>query len=248
VTTVTIITVFYSIIKIDDFLTSRLINEYLIKLNNPTVINTSIKFTYQSYYSDLESLRKDYPGFTPKITHWSEYGSALLHYTNLGWGLGGFAVSLPEKLVVIDSAGTYITSRLCGSGEGKCEVVPPKLPELGVVVTLNYRVEAEPAKEQPATKFNITWPETDDKSGIILANENCFSAYMPKALNKDIYVTTFENTALLQFPARYGYFRINSKFNLDSVKRGKGLVLTSEIHQITRSEFMKEKDCNTKGR
>ena len=91
------------------------------------LIRIAVSYASHDNYANIEDLRRDYPGFTPRIRLWREDP----------WFMPAsfrrYSVQLPEKLVIFDPDGNVRTTRTCGTVGGDCEAVAPIHPERGIV-------------------------------------------------------------------------------------------------------------------
>jgi hypothetical protein len=135
--------------------------------DNERLIRSAIQYAYPSVYDHLSDLRKDYPGFTPRIRRWSDNLVFL-------FGEGLYAVQMPEEEVLITADGTVKTTRTCGSEGADCDLVPPAKPELGVVGT----VQLGDHDYATAENLEITWEGTP---GYVYVVGHCFAAFKASA-------------------------------------------------------------------
>lgn len=232
----------FSACRVEDHYTEILIQEKINELNNEATINNAIRFAYQSFYTDLNTLRRDYAKFKPSVSHWSEYGSATLHYLQAGWGLGYFSIRLPDKLVIINADGVPSTTRDCGSVGGRCELIPPDQPELGVVGTLVLAHDAATGK-QPITDFLAQWsPEGSGRVSII---GNCFWAYADNGRNMKLTITpTRINSITFDYKSMFGFYEVNEELHPKADGKGHGI---RHIKRITKGEFLAKTNCTPSG-
>jgi hypothetical protein len=228
--------------RVEDHYTEVLIQEKISDLNNEAVINNAIRFAYQSFYTDLNALRRDYSKFNPSVSHWSEYGSATLHYLHIGWGLGYFSIRLPDKLVVIDADGEPHATRKCGSVEGRCELIPPDQPELGIVGTLVLANETATGK-QPITDFLAQW--SHESRGRVTVRNNCFWAYAEDGRGMKLTITpTRINSITPEYKSMFGFYEINEELHPKVGGKGHGII---HKKRITKGEFLAKSNCTPSG-
>ena len=127
------------------------------------LIQSAIEYSYSSIYTDLSDLRKDYPGFTPRIRRWSPILVFL-------FGQGLYAVQMPEEEVLITSEGEAKTSRTCGGVGADCQLVAPRDRKLGVVGT----VQLGAPDYLPSNNIEVSWNGTP---GYVQVVGHCFSAF-----------------------------------------------------------------------
>lgn len=127
------------------------------------LIQDAIQFSYPSIYSDLSELRKDYPGFTPRLRRWSDDLIFLFDE-------GLYAVQMPEEEVLVTADGRAKTTRGCGSVGSDCTLVAPKNLELGVAGT----VQLGPPDYPRVEGFEVSWKGT---VGFVHVVGNCFAAF-----------------------------------------------------------------------
>lgn len=219
-----------------DHLTPKVIEKKEISiLNNKEIINHAIKDT--TPYNNLEELRLDYSGFSPKVTHWSSYGSAVLYYLNIGWKLGYFSIHLPDHEVVIDENGKVITVRDCGSTESTCKQIPPDDRAFFVIGNVFYLTLNNTYEPIPSHNINGVW-KNGDSSSIEIMN-NCFIASTKDMLGNQLTIEPFTKHGVSNtFKDKYGYY-IAEKivFQLEGFTFG-------SLHRVSRKEFFQQ-SCET---
>ena len=82
-------------------------------------IDNAIRCAYHGVYTNLDELRRDYPGFAPRIRKWGSHAWYLPARTHR------YSVQLPKELVILEPSGSARAIRACGATEGDCEVVAP---------------------------------------------------------------------------------------------------------------------------
>jgi hypothetical protein len=86
-------------------------------INRTAFINNAIRSAYGGVYANLDDLRRDYPGFTPRIRNWGSHAWFLPDHTRR------YSVQLPKALVILKPTGEASAFRACGVTEGDCQVV-----------------------------------------------------------------------------------------------------------------------------
>ena len=127
----------------------------------------AIQYAYPSIYSDLSDLRKDYPGFTPRVRRWSEDLVFLL-------GEGLYAVRMPEEEVLVTANGEFKAFRRCGHEGSDCTLVAPDNPELAIVGTVQLGGPDYPA----ARHVEVSWTGSP---GYVYVAGHCFAAFKSSA-------------------------------------------------------------------
>jgi hypothetical protein len=94
------------------------------------LIKVAVRYASYGNYANIEQLRKDYPGFTPRIRLWGE------DHWFMPVSFRRYSVQMPKKLVIFDSDGNFLTTRDCGTVGGDCKPVTPVHPERGMVGTV----------------------------------------------------------------------------------------------------------------
>ena len=232
--------VVYGVIELDDYLTTSLIHEQIRILNNKNAVDRAIQYGYPRQYKSLDELRIDYPDFVPEVEHWSEYGSAILYYSKVGWGLGRFSISLPDMLVVIDENGNPEATRRCGTVEGYCELVPPRNPEFGITGALYYRPQKGVQLQLAVPAVTGTW--SGGKNNKLVVRNNCFWAYTENATTQKLTIQSEElNLTSLDYQKMYGYYRIKANYEMG----GDGKAWAWEQRErISRDVFLNETNCS----
>lgn len=88
-------------------------------MDRAAFINNAIRYAYRDVYANLDELRRDYPGFAPRIRKWGSHAWYLPARTHR------YSVQLPKELVILEPSGSARAIRACGATEGDCEVVAP---------------------------------------------------------------------------------------------------------------------------
>ena len=190
------------------YLDSSILTPNLIKkqqtriLLDKKIINNAIKQTMP--YENLEELRLDYSNFTPRVTHWSSYGSAVLSYLGIGWRLGKFSIHLPQHEVIIDQDGNIRTTRSCGGTESTCITVPPDNRAFFVMGKVYYAT-LETYEPILAHNMNGYWKNPNNSS--IKFIDNCFMANTQDMLNNRLTIKPLLKHGVgIEFRNQYGYY------------------------------------------
>lgn len=223
----------------DDILSEKLIKDYTAKLNQPATINKAIQYGFNSIHDNLDSLRQDYPNFTPEVKHWSPHGSAYLHYLDIGEGLGKFSIRLPDQLIIVDSEGHPETHLSCGTETDVCEVIMPMTPELGVTGSFFY--EDSQGNTTPAIDIAAYW----GREGRVETLANCIWSFTPDASRQKLTVESVTNRALpYETKDLFGYYKVNVHFNTgDETGKAAGYRY-AQIERLTKEQFLAYKACN----
>ena len=177
---------------------------------------------YASYdnYANIEDLRRDYPGFTPRIRLWREDP----------WFMPAscrrYSVQLPEKLVIFDPDGNVRTTRTCGTVGGDCEAVAPIHPERGIVGTVQFGGPDYAV----ATDFEIEWP--DNPEAIFFKSGHCFSAYSQSSNWQDLIIRP-KGARPMYVTTGFGFFLVAGK--------GEGFA----VCRISRELFDRSRSCSS---
>ena len=189
------------------------------------LIQVAIEHAYPSIYSDLSGLRKDYPGFTPRIRRWSD--DSIFRS-----GEGLYAVQLPEEEVLVTVDGKVKASRTCGSEGAECSLVAPGNRELGVVGTVQLG-DYDYAK---AGSLEVSWKGTP---GYVHVAGHCFAAFKSSGepLELSISVPGYEPISIRGiYGTRLVAATVDSRFNYYSSMR------------IPKSMFLDSKTCAERAR
>lgn len=223
----------------DDIFTEKLIKDYAVKLNQPDTINTAIRYGFNSIHENLTSLRQDYPGFTPEVKHWSQKGSAYLHYLDIGEGLGKFSIRLPDQLIIVDSNGRPESRHACGTDAVDCEVIMPVSPELGVTGSFFY--EDGQGNTTPAIDIAAYW----GRDGQVETLANCIWSFTADATEQKLTVESVTNRAPhYETKDMYGYYKVNVYFNTSDEKGEASAYRYAVIERLTKEQFLAYKSCN----
>lgn len=223
----------------DDILTENLIKEYTVKLNQPETINNAIQYGFNALHKNLDSLRQDYPDFTPEVKHASPNGSAYLHYLGIGDGLGKFSIRLPDQLVIVDSNGHPETRHACGTETADCEVVVPVVPELGVTGSFFY--EDAQGNTTPAIDIAAYW----GRDGQVETLANCIWSFTADVTQQKLTVETISNGALhYETKDMYGYYKVNVHFKTTHENGQASGYRYGLIERLSKEQFLAYKACN----
>ncbi len=87
-------------------------------INADNLIQEALKLEYRGRYKTASELAADFPGYSPEVRRWPDIRSRVFEPR--------YSVRLPDRLMIFDTRGTYLTSRECGSVEGLCKKVTRK--------------------------------------------------------------------------------------------------------------------------
>ena len=189
------------------------------------LINSAIQFSYPSIYADLSDLRKDYPGFTPRVRRWSDDAMFL-------FGEGLYAVQMPEEEVLVTVDGKAKAARRCGGSEADCTIIAPDRPELGVVGTAQLGAPDYPA----ASGLELAWKGTP---GYVYVKGHCFAAFKSST---EPLVLTLRVTGQdpIEISQTYGMHLIAATFDSNGHYYGTG--------RISKAMFLASKTCAAEAR
>ncbi len=191
-------------------------------IDSAKLIEDAIRGSYEGVYSSLEELRRDYPGFAPKVLFWDE-DSWSFGMPNL------YSVNMPEHLVIFNKDGTVRTTRQCGSVGGYCETVIPANPEKGIVGTVQY---GEPAYAI-AENFELEWQ--DDPKAVFFKSGHCFSAYSQSSAAKYLIIR-LQGSEPRPIWTGFGFFLVVNIGGSNAMQR------------ISKADFIKSQSCSSKAR
>lgn len=196
-------------------------------LHDTKIINNAIKQTMP--YENLEALRLDYSNFTPRVTHWSNYGSAVLSYLGIGWRLGMFSIHLPQHEVIIDQDGSYQTTRKCGSTESTCVTIPPDNREFFVMGKVYY---ATLETYDPILAHNMSGYWKNPNNSSIKFIDNCFIASTQDMLDNQLTIEPLLKHGVgTEFQNQYGYYIVEKiLFHAESFT-------SSSYRRVSKKEF-----------
>lgn len=231
------------VITSDDILSEQRVNESLARLNAPANIDALIREVYAPAYDGLESLRQDYPDFTPAFTQASERRSAYLHSLGLVDTLATFSVQLPDTRMTVDMQGKVLLREQCGMAPGDCPVVRPASTEFGLVAELYFQ-PSEDVSKIPALDYYASW----ENGGQVETRENCFWSYTPD-VSRDQF--TLQSTLNRYEPYEpkgiYGFYAVEFNFILDGDRAPLPPHQYGKFTRISRADFFARKGCNHLG-
>jgi hypothetical protein len=177
---------------------------------------------YGDNYKNLEELRIDYPGFTPRVRLWAEDD----------WTFGEinyYSVNIPEYLVIYNKDGTWNNTRKCGFVGGNCQIIAPAHPEKGIVGTLQY---GEPTYAM-AENFELEWQ--GDPKAVFFKSGHCFSAYSQSPASED-FIIRLQGAESSQFMTDFGFFLLVNIGGRHTMQR------------ISKAQFIQLKSCSREAR
>lgn len=201
---------------------------YLVGCSKPDearLIQSAIQFSYPSIYGDLSELRKDYPGFTPRVRQWSDNLIFL-------FGEGLYAVRLPEEEVLVTGDGRAKTSRGCNSEGADCILIVPQEPKLSIVGTVQLGAPDYPIAEG----LDVSWKGA---AGYINVVGNCFAA-SKSSTEPLVLVLKVPGRDPLEISGTYGARLIAATFDSKGTYYGTG--------RISESMFLDSKTCSKQAR
>ncbi len=88
------------------------------KINARNLLQEAINLEYKGQYQAVSELAADFPGYYPEVRRWPDIRHSSFPPR--------YSVRLPDRLMIFDMTGTYLTTRHCGAAEGLCKNVARK--------------------------------------------------------------------------------------------------------------------------
>jgi hypothetical protein len=195
------------------------------KPDEARLIRSAIQFSYPSIYNDLSDLRKDYPGFSPRVRQWS---SDLVFL----FGEGLYAVQMPEEEVLVTETGIAKTMRSCGSPEADCTLLTPQSPRLGIVGTMQLGAPDFPL----AQRLEVSWKGTPGDVNVV---GHCFAAFKSSTEPLTLVLKVPGHKPLEMTPG-YGARLVAVTFDTNATYYGSG--------RIPESMFLNSRTCSKQAR